>query len=158
MQADDCHAAYYLTVRYDDRRNGTNVAHIAVVNGSCRKFRVSRVYFLFHLNNGVFFSSGKTTFLTNLLLQWATLYPDRPLRKICLIYSYEQPDYERLRQSFGDIFCSAKTLSEKVLSTDTLGVPSSEHPAMLIIDDSAWRLTNSPELTSLFCGACHHLK
>lgn len=106
----------------------------------------------------IFFSSGKTTFLTNLLLQWPTLYPMQPLRKVCLIYSYDQPDYNRLREAYGDILYTAKTLSDKVLSKETLGNADANRPAMLIIDDSAWNLTNSSELTNLFCGACHHLK
>ena len=158
MQVVNCHDVFSLIARYECG-NRTIIANVALVNGTCGMFWVSQEVlsnFVFYVY--ILFRSGKTTFLTNLLLQWSVLYPNNPLRKICLIYSYDQPEYNRLRQAYGEQMCTAKTLSEKILSTEMLGTHDAKHPAMLIIDDSAWQLTNSPVLTSIFCGACHHLK
>ena len=99
-------------------------------------------------------SSGKSTFATSLLLNWNTIWPGQPIRKLVVVYSYFQPLYCQLQEKYGDKCIFTTSLTADLL--EKLGEPELG-PACILLDDVAHKIGSSDVLVSLYIGACHHL-
>ena len=101
-------------------------------------------------------NSGKTHFIIQLLLRWNELYPDQPLRRIIVVYSYFQPLYMKLQERYGDKCIFTKRLTPDLITRQGMG-DAADGVGFLLMDDVMSEICSSDALMQCYSGAAHHL-
>ncbi len=101
--------------------------------------------------------SGKSTYVKNLLLQWDHLYPNNPLRKVVIVYAHYQPDcYGAIEDKYGAHCVLRPDFTPEVLSEEVIGPMDKDRPAVVILDDCAFKIASNPLLCELYVAISHH--
>lgn len=98
-------------------------------------------------------SSGKSTFLTEIVKQRKEAFFKVPT-KVIVLYKHYQPLYDEMSQDGLDIVFLTQLPSETELTAMTLG---HDH-VLLLVDDQLSSIGTSSLLLDVFVRLCHHLK